>query len=113
MQDLRELPPIMAQTTYEAPLELMQLALRQAAESTGAVGIDGYAEVLADLAPPVLENAARFASEVLSPLNSVGDRSPSRCEPQGIVTPPGFAAAYSRFWRDGWVSLSAPLSRSR
>ena len=43
----------MAQTTYQAPLELMQLALRQAAESTGAVGIDGYAEVLADLAPPV------------------------------------------------------------
>src|SRR5258707_1246096 len=68
MQDLRELPPIMAQTTYQAPLELMQLALRQAAESTGAVGIDGYAEVLADLAPPVLENAARFAGEVLSPL---------------------------------------------
>jgi len=58
----------MAQTTYQAPLELMQLALRQAAESTGAVGIDGYAEVLADLAPPVLENAARFAGEVLSPL---------------------------------------------
>jgi alkylation response protein AidB-like acyl-CoA dehydrogenase len=97
----------MAHTRYQAPVELMQFSLWQAAETTGAVNIDGYAEVLADIAP-VLENAARFAAEVLSPLNSVGDRSPSRCEPQGVVTPPGFAAAYGRFWRDGWVSLGAP-----
>ena len=66
MQDLRELPSIMAQTTYQAPLELMEFTLRQAAEATGAASIDGYAEVLADLAAPVLENAARFASELLS-----------------------------------------------
>jgi len=98
----------MAQTAYEAPLELMNFALRQAAESTGAIEIDGYAEVLADIAPPVLESAARFAGEVLSPLNSVGDRSPSRCEAHGVVATPGFAAAYNRFWRDGWVSLGLP-----
>jgi hypothetical protein len=63
-------PAIMTQTPYEAPLELMQFALRQAAETTGAIAIDGYAEVLADLAAPVLESATRFAREVLSPLNT-------------------------------------------
>ncbi len=99
----------MAHTAYQAPLELIHFALRQAAETSGAVSIDGYAEVLADVAGPVLESAARFAGEVLSPLNGVGDRSPSRCGPNGVVTPPGFAEAYGRFWRDGWVSLSAPV----
>jgi alkylation response protein AidB-like acyl-CoA dehydrogenase len=101
---------IMAHTTYHAPLELMDFALHQAAEVTGATSIDGYASVLAELAGPILENAARFASNVLSPLNSVGDRFPSRCEPQGVIAPPGFAAAYSRFWQDGWVSLGAPAA---
>jgi hypothetical protein len=103
----------MAHTTYEAPLELMEFALRQAADVTGAVSIGGYAEVLADLAPPVLAAAARFAAEVLSPLNSVGDRIGSRCNSQGVATPPGFAAAYDRFRRDGWVSLGAPIEAAR
>ncbi len=98
----------MAQTAYQAPLDLIHLALRQAAETSGAITLTGYAEVLADLAEPILENAARFAGEVLSPLNSIGDRSPSTCGPAGVVTPPGFAEAYGRFQRDGWVSLGAP-----
>ncbi len=98
----------MAHTAYQAPLELIHLALRQAADTSGAISIDGYAEVLADLAAPVLENAARFAGEVLSPLNRIGDRSPATCGPDGVVTSPGFAEAYGHFWRNGWVSLGAP-----
>lgn len=99
----------MAQTAYQAPLELIHLALRQAAETSGAITLDGYAEVLADVAEPVLESASRFAAEVLSPLNTVGDRTPSTCGPAGVTTPPGFAQAYERFWRDGWVSLGIPV----
>ncbi|HUI62120.1 MAG TPA: hypothetical protein VLX90_17975, partial [Steroidobacteraceae bacterium] len=74
----------MAQTAYEAPLGLIHAALAEAARTTGALELDSYAEVL-ELAPAVLENAARFATEVLSPLNRVGDRHPSRCEAQGVV----------------------------
>ena len=93
---------------YSAPLPLMRLALNQAAEHSGAAALSGYTEILTDLAGPVLENAARFAGEVLSPLNPVGDRTPSRREAQGVVTPPGFVDAYRRFREDGWVSLGAP-----
>ena len=100
----------MAQTAYEAPLGLIHTALAEAARTTGALELDSYAEVL-ELAPAVLENAARFATEVLSPLNRVGDRHPSRCEAQGVVTPPGFPAAYARFWQDGWVAMGAPAER--
>jgi alkylation response protein AidB-like acyl-CoA dehydrogenase len=93
---------------YRAPLPLIRLALNQAADLAGARALPGYEEVLTDLADPILENASRFAGEVLSPLNPVGDRDPSSCRPDGVVTPPGFAAAYRRFREDGWVSLAAP-----
>ncbi|HVS76352.1 MAG TPA: acyl-CoA dehydrogenase [Steroidobacteraceae bacterium] len=93
--------------TYEAPLALMRAALAQAADASGARGIAGYEETLNGLAEPVLESAARFAREVLSPLNGVADRSPPRLAPHGVVTPPGFVEAYGRFRQDGWVSLCA------
>lgn len=95
-------------STYEAPLALMRLALAQAAQAAGARAIEGYDETLSELTDPILENASRFAGEVLSPINGVGDRSPSRREGERIVTPPGFADAYRRFREDGWVSLGAP-----
>jgi acyl-CoA dehydrogenase len=86
----------------------MRLALAQAARLSGAHSLEGYEEIVSDLSGPVLENAARFAGDVLSPLNSVGDRSPSRLGPEGVITPPGFVSAYRRFCADGWVSLGAP-----
>jgi alkylation response protein AidB-like acyl-CoA dehydrogenase len=91
---------------YQAPLALVRLALNQAAEITGARSLPGYDEVLSELAEPILENASRFAGDVLSPLNPVGDRTPSRCDPNGVVTPPGFVEAYRRFREDGWISLA-------
>jgi len=72
----------------------MMLTIEQAARITGARDLEGYQEVLTDLAAAILETASRFAGDVLSPLNGVGDRSPARCGAQGIVATPGFAAAY-------------------
>ena len=86
----------------------MRAALAQAARISGARAIAGYEETLTELLEPVLESAARFAADVLSPLNGVGDRSPSRLVAQRVVTPPGFAEAYGRFRQDGWASLGAP-----
>jgi hypothetical protein len=109
---------------YRAPLALIHLALNQAATSAGARVLAGYEEVLSDLAGPVLQNAARFAANVLSPLNPVGDRTPSHCESNGVVTPPGFvelvgAVAYHYMqWvgvlAGGWqLALIATTSDSR
>ncbi len=95
--------------SYQAPLRLMRLAIMQAAHAAGADTLEGYEEVLTELTAPILETAARFAAEVLSPLNRVGDRSGSRCEANGVVTPPGFPDAYRRFCDDGWTSLGAPV----
>jgi alkylation response protein AidB-like acyl-CoA dehydrogenase len=95
-------------TPYDAPLRNIRDRLELAAAVTGLASLPGSSESLGDVAGSVLENAARFAREVLSPINSEGDRSPARCTPEGVVTSPGFAQAYRRFRDDGWTSLSAP-----
>lgn len=94
---------------YDAPLKNIRSAIEIAASVTGLQSIAGANESLsADVTESVLENAARFARDVLSPLNPIGDRSPARCTETGVVTSPGFADAYRRFRDDGWSSLSAP-----
>lgn len=93
---------------YQAPLQMMRSALMQAAEISGARAIAGYDATLSALAEPVLESAARFAGDVLSPLNSIGDRAACSLGPRGVVTAPGFVDAYRRFREDGWVSAVAP-----
>jgi acyl-CoA dehydrogenase len=95
---------------YDAPLKNIRASIDLAASVTGLQSIASASESLGeDVAAPVLENAARFAREVLSPLNPIGDRSPARCTETGVVTSPGFADAYRRFRDDGWTSLSAPV----
>ncbi|HVY83052.1 MAG TPA: acyl-CoA dehydrogenase [Steroidobacteraceae bacterium] len=96
-------------TPYDAPLNQIRFAIDHANRTTGLERIASVRECLGDVTDSVLASAARFAREVLSPLNPVGDRTPSRCTAEGVVTPPGFADAYHRFRADGWVSLSAPV----
>jgi alkylation response protein AidB-like acyl-CoA dehydrogenase len=94
--------------TYDAPLKHIRLAMKHAATASGLSTNSSVQESLGDVADSVLEGAARFAREVLSPLNPVGDRTPARCTPEGVITSPGFADAYRRFRADGWSMLGAP-----
>lgn len=93
---------------YDAPLAQIRVAIDTAAKVTGLSSREGAGESLGDIADSILENAARFAREVLSPLNPVGDRTPARCTAEGVTTSPGFANAYARFREDGWSTLVAP-----
>ncbi len=95
---------------YDAPLKHIRESIGLAASVTGLQSITAASELLGEeVSSAVLENAARFAREVLSPLNPIGDRSPARCTETGVITSPGFAEAYRRFRDDGWTSLSAPV----
>jgi acyl-CoA dehydrogenase len=94
---------------YDAPLKHIRATLDLAAAVTGLQSISSASESLsADVTDSVLESAAKFAREVLSPLNPIGDRTPARCTESGVVTSPGFADAYRRFREDGWSALNAP-----
>ncbi len=66
----------------------------------------GQEDVNAEFASAVLEEAGRLGSEVLAPLNSVGDELGAKLEEDGVHETPGFADAYRQYVDMGWASLS-------
>jgi 3-(methylthio)propanoyl-CoA dehydrogenase len=92
-------------TEYTAPLRDMQFLLRHLVDLPGIVQLPVFEHLEADTLTEVLEQAATFATEVLSPLNVVGDRQGSRLTSEGVRTPQGWRDAYQRFAADGWAAL--------
>jgi alkylation response protein AidB-like acyl-CoA dehydrogenase len=67
-----------------------------------------FAELDRDTYQATLEEAARIATEVLSPINSPGDRQGCRLDAEGNVqTPDGYAQAWATFAEGGWVGVNA------
>jgi alkylation response protein AidB-like acyl-CoA dehydrogenase len=65
-------------------------------------------ESLADTAEAVLEEASRFAAEVLAPLNPLMDREGCRLEDGRVKTAPGHKAVWDAFCEAGWQTLDKP-----
>jgi acyl-CoA dehydrogenase len=53
----------------------------------------------------VLGEAAKFAQEVLEPLNRVGDKEGAQLTNHVVTSPAGFKAAYQQFCEAGWNGL--------
>jgi len=66
----------------------------------------GLDEVNGELATAILEEAGRLGSEVLAPLNAVGDELGATLGDNGVEETPGFAEAYRQYVDNGWASLS-------
>ena len=67
----------------------------------------GLEDVNSELAFAVLEEASRLGSEVLAPLNKLGDEQGSKLKDDGVHEPEGFAEAYRQYIDNGWASLAA------
>ena len=93
--------------TYRAPVDDIVFALKTAAGMT-ELSADGTIDIDEDTVRAVIEEAGRFASEVLEPLNVPGDRTGSRLVDGKVVTPPGWKEAYRGFVEGGWAALPAP-----
>ncbi|MEY2631543.1 MAG: hypothetical protein RIR00_197, partial [Pseudomonadota bacterium] len=66
---------------YQAPLRDMRFAMHELNDSAALCALPAYAECDRALMDAVLEEAAKFAGEVLSPLNPLGDREGARWQP--------------------------------
>src|ERR1043166_3701355 len=93
---------------YTAPIRDMQFVIKELAGLDAVSAMPQFAEVNAELADAVLEEAGKFAAEVLAPLNTVGDTTGSKWKDGRVTTPPGFRAAYQKFVDGGWNGLSGP-----
>jgi alkylation response protein AidB-like acyl-CoA dehydrogenase len=93
-------------STYIAPLREMRFVMQELADLERVAALPGYEDVAPNLVDAVLEGAARFASEVLGPLNKAGDESGTSLTAGGVSAAEGFGAAYRQFVADGWNGLS-------
>ncbi len=94
--------------TYRAPLADIVFALTEAARPGGALVEDVHGDLGDGFAAATLSEAARFAENVLAPLNRVGDMHGARLEAGEVRTAPGWASAYQQWAAGGWNAIAAP-----
>ncbi|MFZ1443924.1 MAG: acyl-CoA dehydrogenase [Candidatus Dechloromonas phosphoritropha] len=90
---------------YQAPLKDIRFVMQDLAGLDQIVSLPGYEEATPDVVDAILEEAAKFAGGVLSPLNQVGDRDGARWKDTIVTTPAGFKEAYRQFVDNGWNAL--------
>src|SRR3979490_1103082 len=93
---------------YQAPLADMKFVLRELVDLELLAQLPGFSEMTLDVADAVLDEAAKFAGGVLSPLNHSGDLEGARWQEGRVLTAGGWKQAYTRFAADGWNALSCP-----
>ena len=93
-------------TTYVAPTKDMLFAMNELAGLADVAKLPGCEEVSPDLAEAILDEAGKFAAEVLAPLNATGDRAGNKLQNGVVTTAPGFKDAYKKFVDNGWHALS-------
>ena len=92
--------------TFRAPVADIAFALKHGAGLKAALAQGG--ELTADDVDAVLQEAGRFATDVLAPLNAVGDKFGTPFKDGAITMPPGWKEAYRSWAGAGWNAVSLP-----
>src|SRR5438876_12447161 len=94
--------------TYRAPVADIAFTLKHAAGFAPALTVGLYGDLAEDVVDAVLAEAGRCATEVLGPLNTVGDRAGATFQDGAVATAPGWKEAYRAWAEAGWNGLAAP-----
>ena len=94
--------------TYAAPLKDMQFVLNELAGLQDIQQLPGCEEATPELVEAVLEEHAKFCSEVIAPLNAPADKEPGGLSNGEVRTAKGFKEAFHAFVEGGWQGLRHP-----
>ena len=94
--------------TYRAPVDDIAFTLKHAAGMGDALAQGLYGDLDADTIDAVLGEAGKFASDVIAPLNIIGDRHGTPFKDGAVTMPPGWKEAYTAWAAAGWNGLAAP-----
>jgi alkylation response protein AidB-like acyl-CoA dehydrogenase len=92
--------------TYQTPLQDIRFILSQLIDMDELLALPGLEDFDSDTIGAVLEENARFAEQVIAPLNRAGDLEPARMESEGrVTTSPGYKQAFAAFAQGSWQGL--------
>ena len=92
---------------FRVDLDEVSFNLRHVADLDGLAKLEEFEHVEPDVVDQLLAEAARFAEEVIAPLNRVGDTEGARRLDDGsVATPTGFRRAYDAYVEAGWGAVS-------
>jgi alkylation response protein AidB-like acyl-CoA dehydrogenase len=92
-------------SAYAAPLKELRFVLNELAGLGEVAKLPGYEEATPETVDAILEEASKFAVEVLDPLNYSGDQEGSNWKDGKVTTPKGFKEAYKQYREAGWPAL--------
>ena len=93
---------------YRAPVAEIAFTLKHVAGLKPALEAGTFGDLSEDLVDAVLEEAGRFASEEIAPLNRVGDETGSVLKDGAVTTPPGWKETYRSWTEAGWNAIAGP-----
>ncbi|NRP58582.1 acyl-CoA dehydrogenase C-terminal domain-containing protein [Marinobacterium sp. xm-d-564] len=92
---------------YKAPLRDMDFVLNEVLNAEQHYqSLPGCEDATPDMVSAIMEEGAKFAERVLSPLNQIGDQQGCQWSDGAVTTPEGFKDAYQQFVEAGWPSLA-------
>jgi alkylation response protein AidB-like acyl-CoA dehydrogenase len=94
-------------STYTPPLRDMLFAMKELGGLDAVLAQPGNEEVTGELVEAILDEAAKFASNVLAPINAQGDTQGCRWNDGVVTTADGFKQAYAGFCETGWNGMPA------
>ncbi|MCO5134159.1 MAG: acyl-CoA dehydrogenase family protein, partial [Phyllobacteriaceae bacterium] len=93
---------------YRAPVSEIAFALKNVAGMKEAMETGRFTALSEDLVDAVLEEAGKFASDQIAPLNRSGDETGSSVKDAVVTTPQGWKETYRAWAESGWNAIAAP-----
>jgi 3-(methylsulfanyl)propanoyl-CoA dehydrogenase len=95
--------------TYQAPVDDALFLINDVFHIERYDNVPGFADASPDVVAAVLEETGKFCSEVLTPLNRIGDKQGCKRHDDGsVTTPEGFKDAFKQLVEGGWIGISCP-----
>ncbi|BEV14611.1 acyl-CoA dehydrogenase [Herbaspirillum sp. DW155] len=95
--------------SYTAPVKDMLFVMNELAGLAAVNALPGCEDATPETAEAILEENARFCSEVIAPLNHAADKAPSSWADGKVTTSPGFKEAFRQFGEAGWQGVQHPV----
>ncbi|OJW61750.1 MAG: acyl-CoA dehydrogenase [Sphingomonadales bacterium 63-6] len=95
---------------YKAPTRDTRFVINELLDLQSYGNIPGFEEATPDMVEAIIDGVGKFTSEVIQPLNQVGDdEGCTRHDDGSVTTPTGFKDAYRQYCEAGWGTLSLPV----